>query len=107
MKLWFLTWVITLAMIPALSFSAERKESGRQDNESSLPGFVGGVYAMDNSASGNDVWAFARQPDGSLTGPRLYPTGGLGTGSGLGNQGAVLLSHDGRWLFVCNAGSHE
>ena len=37
----------------------------------------------------------------------MYATGGLGTGGGLGNQGAVQLSQDGRWLLVCNAGSDE
>src|SRR5262249_51950197 len=37
------------------------------------------------------------------------PTGGSGTGApqGLPSQASVLLSHDGRWLFVCNAGSSE
>jgi 6-phosphogluconolactonase (cycloisomerase 2 family) len=33
-------------------------------------------------------------------------TQGLGSGAGLGSQGAVTLSGDGRTLFVVNAGSH-
>jgi 6-phosphogluconolactonase (cycloisomerase 2 family) len=37
----------------------------------------------------------------------IYPTGGTGTGDGLGNQGAVVLSAEGKWLIVCNAGSDE
>jgi 6-phosphogluconolactonase (cycloisomerase 2 family) len=34
-------------------------------------------------------------------------TGGLGTGSGLGSQGALVLSDNQRWLFAVNAGSNE
>ena len=68
---------------------------------------VGAVYTMDNASAGNNVWAFGRRPDGSLTSPTVYPTQGTGTGAGLGNQGAVQLSRDGHWLFVCNAGSDE
>jgi DNA-binding beta-propeller fold protein YncE len=33
-------------------------------------------------------------------------TGGLGSGAGLGSQGAVTLSRDGRFVFVVNAGDH-
>ena len=68
---------------------------------------VGAVYTMDNAPDGNNVWVFGRMPDGSLTAPSAVPTEGLGTGGGLGNQGAVQLTSDGRWLLVCNAGSDE
>jgi 6-phosphogluconolactonase (cycloisomerase 2 family) len=34
-------------------------------------------------------------------------TGGLGSGTGLGSQGAVILSENGRRLFVVNAGSNQ
>ncbi|OLB48174.1 MAG: hypothetical protein AUI08_12120 [Gemmatimonadetes bacterium 13_2_20CM_2_65_7] len=34
-------------------------------------------------------------------------TGGTGAGSGLGSQGALALSDDGRWLFAVNAGSND
>ena len=84
--------------------------SVRADND--LFGFlrhrvVGAVFTMDNSPDGNNVWAFGRKADGTLTEPAVYPTQGTGTGGGLGNQGAVQLSDDGRWLFVCNAGSDD
>ncbi len=68
---------------------------------------VGAVYTMDNAAGGNHVLAFARHADGTLGTPSIVATGGAGTGDGLGNQGAVVLSRDRRWLFVCNAGSDE
>ncbi len=114
MKLKFLTWVIAMAMLPVPSLRAERHENDRRDDEAESQhediedrDVTSGVYTMDNSPAGNKVWAFGRRPDGALTSAKLHPTGGRGTGSGLGNQGAVLLSHDGRWLFVCNPGSDE
>jgi 6-phosphogluconolactonase len=66
---------------------------------------TGAVYTMDNAAGGNHVLAWKRSEHGNLTGPGVYSTGGAGTGAGLSSQGSVLLSHDARWLFVCNAGS--
>lgn len=68
---------------------------------------VGAIYTMDNSPDGNNVWVFGRRADGSLTTPTQYATSGLGTGTGLESQGAVQLSRDGHWLFVCDAGSDE
>ena len=65
------------------------------------------LYTMDNAASGNHVLAFGREENGRLLGPGSFATGGTGTGAGLSSQGSVVLSHDGRWLFVCNAGSSE
>ena len=92
---------IGLALLAAVSVRADH------DSENSRSTSRGAVYTMDNAASGNNVWAYGRRPDGTLTAPALYATQGLGSGNGLGNQGAVLLSRDGRWLFVCNAGSDE
>jgi 6-phosphogluconolactonase len=60
---------------------------------------------MSNAVAGNAVLAYRRATDGSLTFQVAYPTGGTGMGAGLGNQGAVTLSDNGRWLFVVNAGS--
>jgi hypothetical protein len=48
-----------------------------------------------------------RAADGSLAPAGAVPTGGLGTGAGLGSQGALALSGNGRWLFAVNAGSHS
>lgn len=67
----------------------------------------GAVFTMDNAAAGNHVYFFGRQENGSLAGPWVYDSGGKGSGDGLGNQGAVQLSRNGHWLFVCNAGSDE
>jgi 6-phosphogluconolactonase (cycloisomerase 2 family) len=67
----------------------------------------GAVYVQSNAAAGNEVIAFNRSADGSLTAAGSYATGGMGSGSALGSQGAVTLSDDNRWLFVVNAGSDD
>ena len=72
----------------------------------SIDGF-GAVYTLSNSPSGNAVLIFNRAPDGSLTSLGSYLTGGLGSGTGLGSQSAVILSHNNRWLFAVNAGSDQ
>src|SRR5437773_5569773 len=65
------------------------------------------VYTSTNSPSGNEVVAFDRAGVGSLQPAGSFATGGNGTGGGLGNQGAVTLSDDGRELYAVNAGSDE
>ncbi|HUI72323.1 MAG TPA: beta-propeller fold lactonase family protein, partial [Spirochaetia bacterium] len=64
------------------------------------------VYTLLNSATENMIAIFARAEDGTLTPAGTVPTGGKGTGSGLGSQGAVVLSDDGAWLYAVNAGSN-
>jgi 6-phosphogluconolactonase len=68
---------------------------------------TGAVYTMTNSSMGNSVLVFKRTADGRLMEDGSYATGGLGSGNGLGNQGAVVLSKNNRWLFVVNAGSND
>lgn len=65
------------------------------------------VYTISNAASGNEVVVFRRANNGSLSMQETVSTGGLGSGSGLGSQGAVILSENGRWLFAVNAGSNQ
>lgn len=67
----------------------------------------GTVYVMSNDAAGNAIQVFDRAADGTLTAAGEYATGGLGSGAGLGSQGAVILSPDSRYLFAVNAGSDE
>ena len=65
------------------------------------------VYTITNQVGGNAVAVFARAADGTLTPAGSFSTGGAGTGAGLGSQGAVTLSNDGRLLFTVNAGSND
>jgi 6-phosphogluconolactonase len=67
-----------------------------------------GVYTQTNDPGGNQVIAYRRAADGTLTPLGGYDTGGLGTGKPhLASQGSVVLSGDGRWLFAVNAGSDD
>lgn len=98
----------------ALALVACGKESpttapyGRIDAEGSVATeAVGQVYIASNATSGNDVLVFNRMSDGSLSAAGAYPTGGTGSGGGLGNQGGVVLSSNGRYLLAVNAGSHD
>jgi 6-phosphogluconolactonase (cycloisomerase 2 family) len=67
----------------------------------------GAVYVASNGAAGNQILVFERAADGQLTFENAIATGGLGTGSGLGNQGGVRLSEDNRLLLAVNAGSND
>lgn len=71
------------------------------------PNTPGAVYTMTNSEMGNSILVFDRTVDGMLGEAVSYATGGTGTGGGLGNQGALVLSRNGRWLFTVNAASND
>ncbi len=91
--------LLVLACSPLYAESEHDRNRGHEP--------AGAVYTMDNNSAGNNVLAFIRRSDGSLSHPSIYSTQGRGTGAGLGNQGAIQLSRDGRWLAVVNAGSDE
>jgi 6-phosphogluconolactonase len=61
------------------------------------------VYTLSNATDGNQVLVFDRANDGTLTPDGAVDTGGDGTGSGLGSQGALVV--DGNRLLAVNAGS--
>ena len=71
------------------------------------PRSAGAVYALTNAAGGNAVAIYARSRDGRLTSLGSVLTGGMGTGMGLGSQGALVLSKNERWLFAVNAASND
>jgi 6-phosphogluconolactonase (cycloisomerase 2 family) len=70
-------------------------------------GNTGSVYVLTNQTAGNSVAIYDRAPDGTLTAAGMVSTGGTGTGSGLGSQGALALSRNNQWLFAVNAGSND
>jgi 6-phosphogluconolactonase len=68
----------------------------------------GAVYLQTNDASRNEIVAYGRRADGSLARIGDYETGGRGTGTPhLPSQRSVVLSDDGLYLLVVNAGSDE
>ena len=83
----------------ALSPDFDREANGETD--------AGYVITMSNAIAGNMAMVFPRGADGSLGAPVRYPTGGTGTGGGLGNQAAIVASVSGRHVYLVNAGSHS
>jgi 6-phosphogluconolactonase len=71
------------------------------------PDKPGAVYTLSNSAAGNAVLAYSRGADGTLSPIASYPTGGTGSGGGLGSQGALVLTDSRRILLAVDAGSDE
>jgi 6-phosphogluconolactonase (cycloisomerase 2 family) len=65
------------------------------------------VYTETNAAAGNAIVWYARARDGQLSWQGTVSAGGLGTGSGLGSQGALALGDDNRFLLAVDAGSNE
>jgi 6-phosphogluconolactonase len=85
----------------AAATAARGRHNG--DNESG-PGMV---YTLSNQTDGNKVIVYRRAANGQLTFDAAYPTGGNGTGGGLGNQGAVILADDDEIVLAINAGSNS
>jgi hypothetical protein len=70
---------------------------------------VSHLYVNDNTGGENTIAAFDRHADGTLT-PipgSPFPAGGAGTGAGIGSQGALQESADGRYLLAVDAGSGQ
>ena len=68
---------------------------------------AGAVFTLSNEADGNEVVVLFRDRAGGLTSGPEYPTGGTGSGGGLGSQGALTLTDNGRYLLAVNAGSDD
>jgi 6-phosphogluconolactonase len=69
---------------------------------------VGYTY-IDGNTTANTIDGFARHADGSLTALAGSPfaAGGAGLGTGLGSQGAIQATADGRYLLAVDAGSNQ
>lgn len=92
----FLTAVFLFALVAGITSPAAASKSA-----------PGAIYTLTNDPSGNQVLVYDRSSDGSLAFQGSYPTGGLGSGAGLGSQSAVTLSHNNHLLLAVNAGSNE
>jgi len=70
---------------------------------------VGHVYVNGNTATENTVDVLDRHADGSLTAAAGSPfdIGGAGLGGGLGSQGAIQATPNGRYLLAVDAGSND
>lgn len=104
-----------LIALSTLLFAACKKDQHLQQTPDELQGSsakanhhaAGHVYTMSNEPGGNRVFDYLRAADGTLTLAGTYPTGGTGTGTGLGSQGAVIFADNGGVLLVVNPGSNS
>jgi len=96
--------------IAALIFSACQKNdqpiSEIATKKVETNNIVGHVYTLSNQVAGNEVLDYTRSSTGHLTWSASYSTGGTGTGGGLGNQGALILTTTGNFLLAVNPGSN-
>jgi 6-phosphogluconolactonase len=68
---------------------------------------IGTIYTASNATTGNQILAFDQFKNGTLKAVGTVATGGIGSGTGLGNQSGITMSPDRRLMFVVNAGSNE
>jgi 6-phosphogluconolactonase len=70
---------------------------------------AGAVYTESNSAGANFIKVYLRSDTGQLwpAAAAAFPTGGAGTGTGLGTQGALAIDDANQFLFAVNAGSNS
>ena len=97
-KLLGLAWAISAIGTSAAAHDARNEDEGFR---------AGKVFTSTNAPAGNELLVYATTSGGGLSLQTRLPTNGLGTGGGLGNQGAVTLSGNGRYLFVVNAASNS
>ncbi len=105
---------ILLALLPASLLVAACSDSPSEPFVSPDFGIAaaaadepGAVYVLSNDPTDNAVLAFPRAPDGTLAAPAGFSTGGRGSGTGLGNQGGLVLVEGRRLLFAINPGSDQ
>src|SRR5689334_11482507 len=67
----------------------------------------GYIYTETNDGTLNKIVIYKQHADGSLSWWKEVASGGKGTGTGLGSQGALCMSDDHQWLFAVNAGSNS
>jgi 6-phosphogluconolactonase len=105
MKTTFRKSYTLLSLVPLLLFIASPVLAAPSGSHSAD---AGSVFTMTNSPSGNSILAYDRSASGALSFAGSFSTGSLGA-SGLtgSNQGGLVLSQDGSWLFAVNAGSND
>jgi 6-phosphogluconolactonase (cycloisomerase 2 family) len=101
----------SLALLPTLllatgcSQGVEPEEATNSAEALSGAAPAGAVFTQTNAADRNQLVAYLRHADGTLSPLGEFDTGGSGSGAGLTAQGAI--ARDGRWLLVVNAGSND
>lgn len=68
---------------------------------------AGHVFILSNQTSSNQILSYRRSADGTLSYGAAYPTGGTGTGAGIGSQGAIILTQDSKFVLAVNPASNS
>lgn len=95
-----------LGLALALGSASPALQAHHDDDDENAGFRAGKVFTSTNAAAGNELLVYDTERNGALRLATRIATHGIGSGGGLGNQGAVTLSQDGRHLFVVNAGSN-
>jgi 6-phosphogluconolactonase len=99
-----LATALAAASLASPALAREHDDDDRDEDRSGARS--GKLFISSNSPAGNEVLTYERSPSGPATLLSRTLTQGVGTGAGLGSQGAVTLSSNGRFLFVVNAASN-
>ena len=65
------------------------------------------VISLSNQTTGNTLQVFSVLADGSLSSNATIPTGGIGTGTGLGSQGAIAYDQESGTIAAVNSGDNS
>jgi 6-phosphogluconolactonase (cycloisomerase 2 family) len=65
------------------------------------------LYTESNEAGNNAIIIYQVKQGGALESKGTVASGGVGTGKGLGSQGALAVSENHQWLFAVNAGDNS
>lgn len=102
-----------VVIVTSIFFAACQKETEPVEQmeefatrKADVDNVAGHVYTLSNQTSGNQVIDYTRSSGGRLKWAASYSTGGTGTGGGLGNQEALVITNDGNFLLAVNAGSN-
>ena len=94
----------SVAIAIALSFASNGLAQQANSDD------AGAVFVMTNAADKNEIIAYSRAANGTLTEGSSFDTGGRGSGGlidPLESQGSLILSQDHSFLFAVNAGSGD
>jgi 6-phosphogluconolactonase (cycloisomerase 2 family) len=97
---------IRMLLFLVLAISLGLSERGNTQTDRA----TGAVFVMTNGADKNEIIAYQRAEDGSLSKAHRFATGGRGSGGTtdpLGSQGSLTLTADHLFLLAVNAGSGE
>ena len=89
-------------------FGTAASASASTTSASTASPVVGYTYLDGNTATSNTIDAFA-DTDGSVSpvGSGTFAAGSIGSGAGLGSQGAIQVTQDHRFLLAVDAGSNQ